>query len=187
MAEVVSRDSALGTQRLAQGTHKGATVGALAPASRFSFRGSVQAAALAGSIFGPALPVGACRASDHGERAALWLGPDEWLLLAPEAEETDTVASIAEAMGPEPYALVNISHRNVGLEITGPQAAALLAAGCPLDLHELAFPAGMCTRTILAKAEIILWRTASERFHLEVWRSFVPYVWDFLIEARTRL
>jgi len=38
----------------------------------------------------------------------------------------------------------------------------------------------MCTRTVFAKAEIVLWRTQPEQFHLEVWRSFAPYVWELL-------
>jgi sarcosine oxidase subunit gamma len=187
MAELPSRLLALDPQRLAQGAHEGAGLGTLAPASRFIFRGNLQAAAVAGGLFGTPLPVIACRANRTADRAALWLGPDEWLLLAPEAEENDVESGLAQAPGAEPHALVNISHRNAGLEIVGPHAATLLAAGCPLDLHASAFPTAMCARTILAKAEIILWRTAAERFHLDVWRSFVPYVWDFLIEARARL
>jgi sarcosine oxidase, subunit gamma len=41
----------------------------------------------------------------------------------------------------------------------------------------------MCTRTIFAKAEIVLWRRAKDSFRVEVWRSFAPYVSDFLKEA----
>jgi sarcosine oxidase subunit gamma len=42
----------------------------------------------------------------------------------------------------------------------------------------------MCTRTVLGKAEIVLWRTAPDIFRIEVWRSFAAYVWLFLDEAR---
>ena len=35
-----------------------------------------------------------------------------------------------------------------------------------------------------AKAEIVLWRAADERFWIETGRSFAPYVWGFLAEAR---
>jgi len=41
----------------------------------------------------------------------------------------------------------------------------------------------MCTRTVLAKAEMVLWRTADEVFRIEVARSFVTYVAEFLAEA----
>jgi sarcosine oxidase subunit gamma len=41
----------------------------------------------------------------------------------------------------------------------------------------------MCARTLLCKAEIVLWRTAPSTFRLEVWRSFMPYVAGVLREA----
>ena len=53
-----------------------------------------------------------------------------------------------------------------------------------LDLHPVAFPVGMCTRTVFGKAEIVLWRTEAEAYHIEVARSFAPYVWACLEEAR---
>jgi sarcosine oxidase subunit gamma len=56
----------------------------------------------------------------------------------------------------------------------------MLNAGCPLDLDERAFPVGMATRTLFMKADIVLWRVAEQKFHIEVWRSFAPYVWSLL-------
>jgi sarcosine oxidase, subunit gamma len=41
----------------------------------------------------------------------------------------------------------------------------------------------MCTRTVLAKAEIVLWRISQDVFHVEVWRSFADYVSRFLAEV----
>lgn len=45
----------------------------------------------------------------------------------------------------------------------------------------------MCTRTIYAKATIMLSRPASDIFHIDAWRSFAPYVWQLLDEARSEL
>ena len=41
----------------------------------------------------------------------------------------------------------------------------------------------MCTRTVFAKAEIVLWRPAEHVFRLEVWRSFSLYVVQLLHEV----
>ena len=71
----------------------------------------------------------------------------------------------------------------IACSVCGPQAATLLQAGCPLDLDARAFPVDMCTRTVLAKAEVVLWRTGAQAFRLEVWRSFAAYVSQFLAEA----
>ena len=117
------------------------------------------------------------------DRAALWLGPDEWLLIAPVAHGKVLADSLATALAGLPHSLVDVSHRQSAAVLRGPLAATLLAAGCPLDLDTRAFPVGMCTRTVLAKAEVVLWRTATEVFRIEVARSFVAYVSEFLWEA----
>jgi sarcosine oxidase subunit gamma len=82
---------------------------------------------------------------------------------------------------------VDVSHRQIAFEVTGAHAHLALNAGCPLDLHLESFPVGMCTRTILGKADIILWRTDAIVFHVEVWRSFAEYAAQFLAEASREL
>ena len=152
------------------------------PASRFIFRGNAAARAGAGRAFGVALPETACRAATDGARAALWLGPDEQLLLAPEGETAAIEASIAQALPDQAYSLVDVSHRQVGIGMHGPRAEWLLEAQCPLPLNLRDFPLGMCTRTVFGKAEIVLWRPAEPVFRLEVWRSFATYVVELLCE-----
>lgn len=156
---------------------------ALPAVGRLVFRGRATAIAAAGTAFGVALPQEACRAARAGNRAALWLGPDEWLLLMAESEAEACAAALAEALAGLPHALVDIGHRQVAIEVAGREAASVLNAGCPLDLDLAAFPISMCTRTIFAKAEITLWRLAPERFRIEVWRSFSAYVLGLLGEA----
>ena len=149
---------------------------------RFIYRGR-DGLATVSTAFGVALPTIPCRAVVDGNHAALWLGPDEWLLLTPESETATVQQSLETALAGTAHSLVDISHRQTGLRLDGPGAAALLNAGCPLDLSLAAFPAGMVTRTIFEKAEIVLWRTAPESFRLEVWRSFAPYVLALLEAA----
>jgi len=157
------------------------------PASRFIFRGDSAARAAAGHGFGVALPEAACRAASDGTRAALWLGPDEHLLLAPDGEVERVEASLARALQGHAYSLVDVSHRHVGFNIHGPHAEWLLESQCPLPLNLRDFPVGMCTRTVFAKAEIVLWRTGEQAFRLEVWRSFSLYVVQLLHEVAREL
>jgi sarcosine oxidase subunit gamma len=156
---------------------------ALPPATRFVLRARSAAQAAAAAPLGVPLPTLACRAATVGERAALWLGPDEWLLLAPDAEASALAGALQTALAEFPHALVDVSDRQSGLTISGPQAAAALNTGCPLDLDPEAFPIGMCTRTVLGKTQIVLWRTGAQSFRVEAWRSFLPYVWGYLTEA----
>lgn len=153
------------------------------PMGRLVLRGDAAVAAAAGAAFGMAIPARPLAAAQAGPRAALWLGPDEWLLLAPAAELAGIVRSLETALAQLPHSLVDVSHRQVGLLLAGRLAARVLSSGCPLDLSPRAFPVGMAARTLFHKAEIVLWRQA-EGFHLEVWRSFAPYVAGHLAAAR---
>jgi sarcosine oxidase subunit gamma len=169
---------------------------AVPPALRFILHGDAAARAIAAPIWGVAFAGQACRAVAAESRATLWLGPDEYLLLgaargpAPAAafgaaeESGDAIAEALErALVNVPHALVDISHRQFALEVSGPHAAAILNSSCPLDLDLGEFPVNMCTRTVLAKADIVLWRTAPDTFHLDVWRSFAGYVTGLLREV----
>jgi sarcosine oxidase subunit gamma len=93
-----------------------------------------------------------------------------------------TFSALERALVDIPHALIDISHRQFALEVSGPHAATILSGACPLDLDLAEFPVGMCTRTVLAKADIVLWRTQENAFHLEVWRSFSGYVTGLLSE-----
>ncbi len=142
------------------------------PTDRFILRGDAAVMEAAGEALGFAFPVDACRSTVGASGAALWLGPDERLLLLSPGVDR----SWQEASSSLPHSLVDVSHRQTGLEVGGPDAETMLAVGCPLDLHPSAFPVGMCTRTVFAKCEIVLWRKGPDLFHIEVWRSFRAYV-----------
>lgn len=157
------------------------------PASRLIFRGNAAARSGAGQAFGLTLPETACRGATDGNRAALWLGPDEQLLLAPDGETAAIEAAIAGALGEQPYSLVDVSHRQVGFAVHGPHAEWLLESQCPLPINLRDFPVGMCTRTVFGKAEIVLWRPAERVFRLEVWRSFSLYVVQLLHEVASEI
>jgi len=150
--------------------------GIVAPfASRWILRGGAEASQAVGAAFGATPPLAPLRAAAQGARAALWLGPDEWLLIA-EDDEPSLGAAVEAALAGLPHSLVDVSHRQCAIELAGPGVARLLNAGVALDLDPEAFPVGMVTRTLLLKAEITLWRREAERFRLEVARSFTPYV-----------
>jgi sarcosine oxidase subunit gamma len=156
---------------------------AMPPALRLVFQGDAAARSAAAAAWGVAFSEKACRAVVGDGRATLWLGPDEFLLLAADPDSASSiVAALEQALGATPHALVDVSHRQFALEISGPHAATILNGACPLDLDLTEFPLGMCTRTVLAKADIVLWRTRADAFHLEVWRSFGGYVTGLLSE-----
>jgi sarcosine oxidase subunit gamma len=155
-------------------------------AARFIVRGDADIAAIAGATFGAKLLLTPCRADIFAGRAALWLGPDEWLLIAEGEEPEPIAASLGAALAPREYSLVDVSQRQIGLELEGALLARALNAGCPLDVREVSFPVGMATRTMIAKVEAVVWRRGQKRFHVEIGRSFADYAATFLSEAALR-
>ena len=116
------------------------------------------------------------KATQTNARLAARLGPDEWLLVAGEGDAPDF-----SALEGRHHSLVDVSHRYAAFAIEGESAPLLLAAGCPLDLHPDFFTAGTATRTLVGKAEIVLWRLGEPlSYRLECARSFAPYVQRFL-------
>jgi len=154
----------------------GSALRILPPAARMVLQGGADARAAAAQHWKPGFSEAACRATTAGDDASLWLGPDEFLLISPQQ------ISLSAALGAIPHSLVDVSHRQVGFELSGPDCVVWLNGGCALDLHLNAFPVGMCTRTGFAKADIVLWRKAADVFHVEVWRSFLDYTTGLLAE-----
>jgi len=155
-------------------------------AVRFVLRGGGDVRAAASAAFGAPLPEKLGQVGVSGVRAALWLGPDEWLLIAEDEALQPLAAALESALAARLHSLVDVSQRQIALDLDGPLSARALSAGCPLDLRDSAFPVGFATRTMLAKSEIVLWRRGPARYRVEVWRSFADYAASHLAEAARR-
>ena len=158
---------------------RGVRISMLPPAERISLRARGASVAALSKALGLTLPQNPKTSAAKDARTALWLGPDEWLVIDEAGKDPGTDCAKISAL----HSAVGISHRNIAISVEGPGAEATLAAGCPQDLSLVAFPVGACSRTILGKVEIVVLRTAEDAFRIECWRSFSDYVFTFLSEA----
>lgn len=176
MADLANRTSPL------SGFHSGSStvrLEAAPPAERISLRARAEDVAALSSALGVDLPVRPkASASAHG-RSALWLGPDEWLVIG----EVGTGLMQAAQNSGVLHSATDVSHRNTAILVSGPGAAEAINGGCPQDLSLEVFPVGASTRTLFGKVEIVLLRTAEDAFRVEVWRSFSDYAFGLLAEA----
>lgn len=166
------------------GDSAGARVSSLGPATRYVLRVAPAVAARIGhaGAFDLTGAINSVRA--EGVFLSARLGPDEWLLLGPDGEDEQLARDVEQALSGEHYALVDISHRNVAVAVSGTSAAKVLNAGVPIDLDDAVFAPGSATRTVLGKAEIVLMRVGPEPlYRVECWRSFGEYVRAYLEEA----
>lgn len=173
----------LSTERQQQVAASSPFLRQLPPVSRLVLRGGAQVLSAAADALGLQHSDTPCRAVRNNGLAALWLGPDERLLIGPAdaAREMDNL--LQRALAGMPHSLVEISHAQIAFELSSARGAAALNIGCPLDLDPASFPVDMCTRTVFAKAQIVLWRTSPKTFRVETARSFAPYVTRILALA----
>jgi len=158
---------------------QGVRLAVMPPAHRISLRAPDSSVAPLSKALGLTLPSKPKSSVSKGSRAALWLGPDEWLVIDDGSKDPLADCAGVDAL----HSAVGVSHRNVAISVMGPGAAATINAGCPQDLSLAAFPVGACSRTILGKAEIVVLRTGEHAYRVECWRSFSDYVFTFLSEA----
>jgi sarcosine oxidase subunit gamma len=129
------------------------------------------------------LPLEANTASEEGARAALWLGPDEWLLVGEPTTGAAIVADLGAALGTRPHSAVDVSANRVVLELTGTGTKEVLSKGCSLDLDRRGgWTPGRCAQTLLARVPVILHERA-DASRVLVRPSFADYLVDWLIDA----
>ena len=158
----------------------GTTLTPAPAATRISLRAREDGLAAAKKVLGFALPAKPKSSATKGGVHCLWIGPDEWLVI--DADGSGLPEKFAKE-GNTKLSAVDISHRNTAILLEGAKALDVLNSGCPQDLSSTAFPVGACSRTILGKSEIVLYRTGEHAFRVECWRSFSDYVWSFLADA----
>jgi sarcosine oxidase subunit gamma len=149
------------------------------PASRISLRAPAESVAALSGALKLDLPTKPKTSGHAGARLALWLGPDEWLVIDESGADLMGLAASSSAL----HAATDISHRNTAIIVSGPGAEKTLAAGCPQDISRDVFPVGACSRTVFGKVEIVLLRMDDETFRVECWRSFSDYAFGLLAEA----
>jgi len=155
--------------------------------SHFNLRGQADNQKFLTAVkqeFSIELPLKANTFASSGERSALWLGPNEWLIIAEPSLGVSSIDHLRSALSGEFASVHEISGGNALLSIKGSKAAQLICKGCPIDLHAREFNIGDCAQSLIAKSPITLWKVDdSPEFHLLVRRSFANYLGLWLIDA----
>lgn len=137
------------------------------------------------AVLGADLP-GPNRAVAPGAHRVLWLGPDEWLVVAADGQEDTLVASLASAVG-EDGAVIDLSANRTGLELSGAFARDVLATCCTIDFHPRVFGPGQCAQTLIQKAGVLIDQRTDDTYLLLVRPSFAAYVAEWLLDGMVGL
>jgi sarcosine oxidase, subunit gamma len=134
-------------------------------------------------LAGIPLPLAPNRVAAASGLRVLWLGPDEWLVVA-EGEAPDLLPRLEHALAGRRAALNDLSSSRAIIDIVGPAARDLIAAGCGLDLHPRAFGPGHCAQTLFVRVPVILDQLdGAPHYRLLVRRSYARWLAQWMIDA----
>jgi sarcosine oxidase subunit gamma len=126
------------------------------------------------------LPLTPNKSVAAGARVALWLGPDQWLILLPAAD----AGALARGLAGHAASVVDVSDLRAVFELAGPSARDVLRKGCAIDLHPRVFGPGDCALTALARVRVALCQVDDRpAYRILIERSYAVYLWDWLIDA----
>lgn len=133
------------------------------------------------------LPAGCGGVAGSGSTSVLWLGPEEFLVVAPtEAHESlggDLIQALREALADGEGQVVDLSANRTTFELTGPRSRAVLEKGCSLDLHPRVLKAGTALSTEIGNIPVVLWKTGEDTFRIFPRASFADFLGRWLLDA----
>lgn len=137
------------------------------------------------SALGTTLPRSSGGVSGPAGRQALWISPDEFLLVAdPDSVDVDAgAAALGTGEDALPGSVMDLSANRTTLELSGPSARAVLEKGCHYDLHPSVFATGTVISTQLGPVPILLWKTDETTFRIMPRASFADYMVRWLLDA----
>ena len=130
------------------------------------------------ALLGVDLP-GPCTFTSGNGIDILWMGPDEYLVLAEPGRQVELETALRDEGAP---AVVDVSAQRNVLRLTGSHARDVLAHGCSIDLDPSVPPPGTCVQTLFARTGIVL-LVREEGFTILVRQSFANYFTTWLADA----
>ncbi|OON72770.1 sarcosine oxidase subunit gamma [Streptomyces tsukubensis] len=143
------------------------------------------AAGRVAASLGVAWPTTPCTFTAGEAADVLWLGPDEWLVVAAPGEADHLTGALRAALGDGGGSVTDVSAQRTALDLSGPLTRDVLAHGCAVDLHPRINPEGTCVQTMLAQAGVVLLvrDSTATAVRLLVRSSFAAYVASWLLDA----
>ena len=141
------------------------------------------ASGVASATLGMPLAVVPNTTRSRRDLSVLWMGPDEWLIVAEQDGKIDQPA-LQRALEGHHATVVDVSAQRTVIEVAGSDARELLLKGCALDLHPQTFAVGRCAQTNLARTQVVLLsRDREPVYWVFVRASFAEYLAEWLIDA----
>ena len=139
------------------------------------------------------LPTEANTSTTSDKLTAIWLSPDEWMIVSNELASKDTnkyelydmlFNSISKInLG----AVIDVTDQFVQLELKGENVYEIFSAGSPFNFNEFKEKKGSTAQTVLNHIDVILHHKEENVVNLFVRRSFAQHLWDWIEDSSSRL
>jgi sarcosine oxidase, subunit gamma len=115
-----------------------------------------------------------------GDRDVLWLGPDEWLVVAEPGGAGAIAQELERSLADVHRSVADVSANRSVLELSGSSRHEHLSSACPIDLHPRSWGDRRCAQSVFGAAQVLL-QERQETTRLFVRPSFAGYVVDLLL------
>ena len=139
------------------------------------------------------LPTESNTSTQSDKLTALWLSPDEWMLLSNEPVEKNTNNYNTEELLNNKIsklnlgAITDVTDQFVMINLKGNKIYELFQKGSPFNFNEFQNRKGAVIQTILAKIDVIIHNQDKNTVNLFVRRSFSQHLFSWMNDAASRL
>jgi sarcosine oxidase subunit gamma len=139
------------------------------------------------------LPAEANTSSSSSKLTAIWLSPDEWMVVSNELIEKninsyDLEESLYNSISKTNLgAVIDVTDQFVMLELKGSKIYELFSSGSPYNFNDFREKKGSTTQTLLNNIDVIIQNKSENLVNLFVRRSFSEHLFSWINDSASRL
>jgi sarcosine oxidase subunit gamma len=139
------------------------------------------------------LPTEANTSSSSSKLTAIWLSPDEWMVVSNELIEKNTNSydleeSLYNSISKTNLgAVIDVTDQFVMLELKGSKIYELFSSGSPYNFNDFREKKGSTTQTLLNNIDVIIHNKSENLVNLFVRRSFSEHLFSWINDSASRL
>ena len=175
-------------------SYSGLTVKEISPLMKLNLRGkSREFLSTIGKNINMILPMEANTSSTSDNYTAMWLSPDEWMIVTNNTVDKENNNYPIEELlfnkisKTNLGAITDVSDQFVMINLTGEKIFDLLSTGCPFNFNEFKTKKGAVTQTLLLQIDVIIHLKEINTVNLFVRRSFSEHLMSWINDAASRL
>ena len=175
-------------------SYSGLTVKEISPHMKLNLRGkSREFLSTIGKNINMILPMEANTSSTSDSYTAMWLSPDEWMVITNNTVDKENNNYPIEELlfnkisKTNLGAITDVSDQFVMISLKGEKIFDLLSAGCPFNFNEFKNKKITVVQTLLLQMDVIIHLTEINTVNLFVRRSFSEHLMSWIDDTASRL